>query len=109
MADYMELVKNSRLRETMIDRCEQELNHKETGREMRLVGGDVSKPQTNADRIRAMTDRELAEFITDRNVNEYTVWLLNADHGLTATQIEALKCNVLYDLMRWLQQPCEGD
>ena len=67
------------------------------------------KPMTNADRIRAMTDWELAEFMADRNVNEYTVWLLNADHGLTATQIEALKCNMLYDLMRWLQQPADGD
>ena len=64
---------------------------------------------TNADRIRAMTDRELAEFITDRSVNEYTVRLLNKDHGLTYIQMQELKYNIFHDLMRWLQQTAEGD
>lgn len=67
------------------------------------------KPKTNADRIRAMSDRELAEFMAERNVNESTVLLLNKDHGLTATQIKAMKHNVYCALMQWLQQPAEGD
>lgn len=105
----MELVKNSRLREAMIDRCEQELNHKETGREMRFVGGDVSKPKTNADRIRAMSDGELADFMTRRNVTESCLRL--ADEGYTPTEEQK---QVLYDSlypvwMEWLQQPAEGE
>ena len=70
---------------------------------------DHVKPQTNADRIRAMSDRELAEFMAERNVNESTLLLLNKDHGLTATQIKVMKHNVYCALMQWLQQPAEGD
>ena len=67
------------------------------------------EPFTNADRIRAMTDRELARFMAERNVNESTLLLLNKDHGLTAIQIEALRHNVYCALMQWLQQPAEGE
>lgn len=74
-----------------------------------VCGHKQNMPMTNADRIRAMTDRELAEFMADRSVNEYTVRLLNEDHGLTAVQMQALKYNIFHDLMRWLQQPAEGD
>lgn len=66
-------------------------------------------PQTNADRIREMSDEELAKFLADRNVNESTLLLLNKDHGLTDVQIEALRHNIYCALMRWLKQPAEGD
>ena len=64
-------------------------------------------PQTNADRIRAMSDEELAHFMAKRSVNEYTVNLLDKDAVLTAVQIEALKHNIYCSLMQWLKQPAE--
>ena len=62
---------------------------------------------TNADRIRAMSDRELAHFMAERNVNESTLLLLNRDHGLTCTQIAALKHRIYCSYMQWLKQPAE--
>jgi hypothetical protein len=64
---------------------------------------------TNADRIRAMTDEELANFMAERTVNESTLHRLDKDHGLTAVQIEAIKHNVYCAFMQWLQQPAEGE
>lgn len=70
---------------------------------------DKEKPKTNADRIRAMTDDELAWFMADRNVNESTLLLLDKDHGLTAVEIDALRSNIYCALRKWLQQPAEGE
>lgn len=67
----------------------------------------LAHPQTNADRIRAMSDEELAWFMAERNVNESTLIQLDKDHGLTAVQIEAIKHNVYCTYMRWLKQPSE--
>lgn len=44
------------------------------------MGGYINKPQTNADRIRAMTDEELAWWISDvqyiqRDPAEWEMWL----------------------------------
>ncbi len=51
--------------------------------------GENYEPQTNADRIRAMTDEELAVFIFDIAWDgEYYHWM---------------------DALKWLQQPAEGD
>jgi S-adenosylhomocysteine hydrolase len=75
----------------------------------RTCNGSGEKTTTNADRIRAMSDEELAWFMADRNVNESTVLLLNKDHGLTATQIAAMRHNIYCALMQWLQQPAEGE
>ena len=99
MADYMELVKNGRLRETMIDRCEQELNHKWTGREMRFVGGDVSKPKTNADRIQ----EKLAEVLSG---------MCKVAEDCDFCPMDGNCPGGSYDLHvwdNWLQQPAEGD
>ena len=63
---------------------------------------------TNADRIRAMSDDQLAHFMAERNVNESTLLLLNEDHSLTATQIEALKHRIYCTWKQWLKQPAEG-
>lgn len=67
------------------------------------------KPKTNADRIRAMSDEELAWFMADRNVNESTLLLLDKDHGLTAVEKDALRHNIYYALRNWLKQPAEGE
>ena len=63
--------------------------------------------KTNADRIRAMSDEELAEFMADRNVNESTLLRLNENYELSAVQIAAIKHNVYCACMRWLKQPAE--
>jgi hypothetical protein len=65
--------------------------------------------KTNADRIRAMSDEELAHFMAERNVNESTLQLINKDNGLTAVQIEALRHRIYCAYMQWLKQPAEGE
>lgn len=63
---------------------------------------------TNADRIRAMSDEELARFLAERNVNESTVQLLDKDNALTAVQIEALRYRIYCALVQWLKQPADN-
>lgn len=69
------------------------------------------KPQTNADRIRAMSDEELARFFfADKIGNEYILSqkrLGYSEHTLTATQIEAIRHNCYCIWMRYLKQPAE--
>ena len=66
-------------------------------------------PKTNADRIRAMSDEELADFMVRRNVTESCLRL--ADEGYTPTEEQK---QVLYDSlypvwMEWLHAPAEGE
>lgn len=69
---------------------------------------DINKPKpTNADRIRAMSDEELAHFMVERNVNESTLQLFDKDYALTAVQIEALKHRLYCACIQWLKQPAE--
>ena len=72
-----------------------------------ICGHRTNMPQTNADRIRAMSDKELAHFMSERSVNESTVALLNKEHGLSAIQIEAVRNRVYCALLQWLKQPAE--
>lgn len=70
---------------------------------------DHAKPKTNADRIRATSDEELADFMTRRNVTESCLRL--ADEGYMPTEEQK---QVIYDSlypvwMEWLQQPAEGE
>ena len=60
------------------------------------------KPMTNADRIRAMSDRELADFLSSK-FSEVGL----AEHNLTAIQLEAIKHNLFGIFMKWLSQPAE--
>ena len=66
------------------------------------------KPQTNADRIRAMSDEELAEFLADSLAKESCNRLKVAGNMLTATQIEAIRNAWYCYWMQWLKQPAEG-
>ena len=54
---------------------------------------DTIMPITNADRIRAMTDEELAEFLC--SITKCEVCRFEAWGGC--------------ELLKWLQQPAEGD
>jgi len=65
--------------------------------------------KTNADRIRAMSDEELAHFMVERNINESTLQLFDKDYALTAVQIESLKQRLYCACMQWLKQPAEGE
>lgn len=66
------------------------------------MGGFVPKPRTNSDRIRAMSDEELAEYLFDRgNGSEYC-------YGICAYQEECHECHAqefcIQQIVAWLQQ-----
>lgn len=71
--------------------------------------GMGSKPMTNADRIRAMSDEELAKFVAEKIVNIENHKMVEQGHTPTATQLSALGHTMYSILMRWLQQPAEGE
>lgn len=53
---------------------------------------------TNGDRIRAMTDEELAERL-DENIACYKCWLENECHGKSCKEM----------FMEWLRSPAESE
>ena len=80
------------------------------------------KPHTNADRIRAMSDEELADFIrsmVDENSNGHEVGCYGCIHYGTHHSDPANKGTRLYacegcsgegvglDIVKWLKQPAE--
>ena len=73
------------------------------------MGNCENKIETNADRIRAMSDRELAHFMAARSVNESTLLLINEDHGLTAVQIEEIRHRIYCACLQWLREPADRD
>lgn len=70
---------------------------------------DHAKPMTNVDRLRAMTDEELAKFIANKIVNLENHKMIEQGHTPTATQLSALGHTCYYTLVQWLKQPAEGD
>ena len=66
---------------------------------------EVVKPKTNADRIRAMTDEELAKYLFERgNCSEYC-------YGICAYQDDEITCKKLFEqdkcthgVVVWLKQ-----
>ena len=69
---------------------------------MRYIEEHQPKPMTNADRIRAMTDEELAVFICDR----VDTCSEKRCPGAELCRGEEGKAN---GLKKWLQQPVEED
>ena len=59
----------------------------------------IGKPMTNADRIRSMTDEELAKFLWDFNLSDVS----------TVKMGEFGPHMFRYRLKEWLQQPAEED
>ncbi len=75
----------------------------EGGGQMKFFGNAATMPtQTNADRIRAMSDRELADFLSGKFSE-----VCCAEHTLSIIQLEALKHNLFGIFMKWLKQPAE--
>lgn len=69
---------------------------------------DHAKPQTNADRIRAMSDEELANFFADKCLMATYSQLTDVKQNRTAIQIEAEKQTAFRILLKWLKQPVEA-
>ena len=63
---------------------------------------DECKPQTNADRIRAMSDYELAKMLKDYKDCSKNCIISNGKHCYQICEEESV-------LLKWLQQPAEGE
>lgn len=68
-----------------------------------------TEPVTNADRIRAMSDRELAWWLAERYAKEAVLTL--RDKGVTpsATEIKAVTERLYMTWARWLMAPAEAE
>ena len=67
---------------------------------------DINKPKpTNADRIRAMTDEELAKLLLDADQGNFTVDVCSERFCDT----ENCKHDCTGAALKWLQQPAEGE
>lgn len=77
----------------------------------RLEKYESRKPMTNADRIRAMSDEELAEFLAAKFSDlQQAQQFFNESSTLTATQLSALSHLWYCAWMQWLKQPVkDGD
>ena len=68
---------------------------------------EVHKPKTNADRIRTMSDEELAEFLCgvydDDNCGVYQCECGKFINGTTIIDYDQ------YKIMEWLQQPADEE
>ena len=63
------------------------------------------EPQTNADRIRAMSDEELSEFISRIEIGDFGQQVYGKTFcDMCKGQYECDDCRLW-----WLQQPCEGE
>lgn len=85
------------------DRDENTVTVTQRKRICRTCNGSGKKPMTNADRIRSMTDQELAVFLS-MDLKEPCDYCQLAvfDGACTETLCEDA-------MMKWLQQPAEGD
>ena len=66
------------------------------------VDGSFMPPMTNADRIRAMSDEELAEFLAEEQFRIANVVFQAVGYGLEKQAIYVRRLD-------WLQQPAEED
>ena len=66
----------------------------------------LTKPQTNADRLRAMNDEELAEWLVILTVYQESAFSPPAYRNLL-TDIDDTKENAIKGTKEWLKQPAE--
>lgn len=70
------------------------------------MGGEI---KTNGDRIRAMSDEELATFAAEKIVNLENHKMVEQGYTPTATQLATLG-NTMHDiLLRWLRSSVKGE
>lgn len=68
---------------------------------------DHPPTRTNADRIRAMSDRELAAFLAGKFTDHETMKAVQKGEMLTATYISQMANTWFGVWMQWLRQPAE--
>ena len=64
--------------------------------------------QTNADRIRAMSDEELAEWLVEKTVYQESAWSKPTYLNFLTSRNDT-KENAINGTAEWLQQPAEGE
>lgn len=86
--------------------------YEDTGLEPEEIKNALDVPMTNADRIRAMTDDELVNWIADINPF-YCQTCVYAKPCRLEYDVETVNYAEKYDckdgIMQWLQQPAEDD
>ena len=68
---------------------------------------DPYKPFTNGDKIRAMTDKEIACFLAGKFADATTQWMIELGEMRSATAISADAEQWFRVWMRWLRMPAE--
>lgn len=83
----------------LCDRCAADCRHERNPNEIVVKCGAYKSPMTNADRIRAMSDEELANFIPDWR---HTKACKCNEHEFIGCDNQCEKC-----VLEWLKQPAE--
>ena len=83
----------------LCDRCAADCRHERNPNEIVVKCGAYNSPMTNADRIRGMSDEELANFIPDWS---YTKACKCNEHEFIGCDNQCEKC-----VLDWLKQPAE--
>ncbi|HIV96321.1 MAG TPA: hypothetical protein H9745_01930 [Candidatus Agathobaculum stercoravium] len=83
----------------LCDRCAADCRHERNPNEIVVKCGAYKPPMTNADRIRGMSDEELANFIPDWS---YTKACKCDEHEFIGCDNQCEKC-----VFEWLKQPAE--
>lgn len=92
--------------ECVEDMAQAVLNYTYKGKTLKEWADSISKPQTNADRIRAMTDEELADFIGGIFTIERDMWG-DYDPRTVVTQEPRVEVRNKEDMLDWLKQEAE--
>ena len=89
----------------LCDRCAADCRHERNLNEIVVGCGMYKPPMTNADRIRAMSDEELAEFISRIEIGDFGPQVYGKTFcDMCKGQYECDDCKLW-----WLQQPAEED
>ena len=70
---------------------------------------DLYEPMTNADRIRAMSDEEIAEYVCRNSINTLCDIICGGECNAISTLKRSGDWACKEIVMKWLQQPAEED
>lgn len=89
----------------LCDRCAADCRHERNPNEIVVECGAFKPPMTNSDRIRAMSDEELSEFISRIELGDFGQQVYGKTFcDMCKGQHECDDCRLW-----WLQQPAEED
>lgn len=89
----------------LCDRCAADCRHERNPNEIVVECGAFKPPMTNSDRIRAMSDEELSEFISRIELGDFGQQVYGKTFcDMCKGQYECDDCRLW-----WLQQPAEED